>query len=346
MRDIPCLGYLHKGVPFAYLKLNSSGLPYINLVNFVLQVNTLKMKIKILLISILVVHYAFAQQVSEKRMKQHLKNVEKSREKGTVIWDMDTVFVAGVPYCIIIEKSNGAFMPSDYSVRSLKGDELIYVKSQSYTKPNTGPVYNQNTPATTTVWYHTYYFTDTKNMAEVSILSSVYKTVVNAELIKGNYIDAAEEDKFVTLNGMKFSQDDANSNAQPQTVISNTNVNTSVQQQDDNLPGNGSQNGQIYSVVQVEPKFVGDLNTYLSTHLMYPADARANRIQGTVYVSFIVEPNGAVSNVYVLRQVYGHQSLENEAVRVVSIMPNWLPGTQDGRPVRVRFTLPVRFVLN
>jgi periplasmic protein TonB len=102
---------------------------------------------------------------------------------------------------------------------------------------------------------------------------------------------------------------------------------------------------KVFTIVQSKPNFNGDLNKWLSDHIVYPKDARNANIQGTVYISFIVEKNGSVSSVKVMRGVQDGRSLENEAVRVVSAMPAWAPGMQDGNPVRVSYMIPIRFVL-
>ena len=73
----------------------------------------------------------------------------------------------------------------------------------------------------------------------------------------------------------------------------------------------------------------------------YPKDADEQGWQGRVWVSFVVDVDGSVTDVRVERKV--HPSLDKEAVRVVSSMPKWKPGTQDGKPVRVRFSTNVTF---
>ncbi len=75
----------------------------------------------------------------------------------------------------------------------------------------------------------------------------------------------------------------------------------------------------------------------------YPAAAQKAGIEGRVIVSFIVEPNGSVSNVEIVRSV--DTDLDQEALRVVGQMPKWKPGKQDGRTVRVKFHLPIKFML-
>ncbi len=105
--------------------------------------------------------------------------------------------------------------------------------------------------------------------------------------------------------------------------------------------------GDIFVVVENMPKFDGgDLNKfreYISKQLRYPEIAKENGIQGRVILSFVVEPNGKVSNVRILRGV--DPSLDQEAVRVVESSPVWTPGTQHGEAVRVVFNIPIIFAL-
>ncbi len=84
-------------------------------------------------------------------------------------------------------------------------------------------------------------------------------------------------------------------------------------------------------------------NNYISKNLKYPDVAAENGIQGRVFINFVVEPDGRVTNVKVVRGV--DSSLDKEAVRVVSSSPQWKPGKQRGKPVRVQFTIPIIFVL-
>lgn len=84
-------------------------------------------------------------------------------------------------------------------------------------------------------------------------------------------------------------------------------------------------------------------NNYVQKNLKYPDVAAENGIQGRVYINFVVEPDGRVTNVKVVRGV--DPSLDKEAVRVVAASPRWKPGKQRGKPVRVQFTIPIIFVL-
>lgn len=85
------------------------------------------------------------------------------------------------------------------------------------------------------------------------------------------------------------------------------------------------------------------LMKYLSTSIIYPKDARRSMISGMVFISFSIDRLGDVHDIHVLRSV--HPLLDEEAMRVVSAMPRWQPGTQDGEAVKVRYNLPVRFNL-
>ncbi len=102
----------------------------------------------------------------------------------------------------------------------------------------------------------------------------------------------------------------------------------------------------IFTVVEVMPQYPGGDEArikFLIDNMHYPAEAMKNGIQGTVYITFVVETDGSVSNVKVLRGV--GSGLEEEAMRVVNLMPKWTPGTQSGKAVRVQFNMPIRFSL-
>lgn len=103
----------------------------------------------------------------------------------------------------------------------------------------------------------------------------------------------------------------------------------------------------VYDVVEQMPSFPGGisgLRTYLNQNIRYPAEAQEICVQGRVVVSFVVEKDGHISDVTVLRSV--DPSLDKEAVRVIRNMPRWTPGKQGGEPVKVRYNVPVSFRLN
>jgi protein TonB len=103
---------------------------------------------------------------------------------------------------------------------------------------------------------------------------------------------------------------------------------------------------QIFMVVENAPAFPGGDGArmkFLQDNIKYPQMARDSGIQGTVYVTFVVERNGNVTDVKILRGIGG--GCDEEAVRVVQNMPKWEPGKQRGKPVRVQFNMPIKFTL-
>ncbi len=105
--------------------------------------------------------------------------------------------------------------------------------------------------------------------------------------------------------------------------------------------------GEIFGDPETAPRFPGGnqaLAAYLSTHIKYPNDAKKAGVQGRVIVKFVVDKEGKITEAEVERSV--HKSLDKEALRVVKAMPKWEPGTLNGKPVRVRYRLPIKFNLN
>jgi len=98
----------------------------------------------------------------------------------------------------------------------------------------------------------------------------------------------------------------------------------------------------VFTVVENDPEFPGgreSLNAFLKENIRYPEAARKERLEGTVYVTFTVEPDGTISDPRILRDIGG--GCGKEVQRVVSLMPRWIPGKLHGETVRVQFTLPV-----
>ena len=103
---------------------------------------------------------------------------------------------------------------------------------------------------------------------------------------------------------------------------------------------------EVFTIVEEMPSYPGGdqkMYEYLGKNIKYPQIARESSIQGRVFVNFVVEPDGSVSNVKVLRGIGG--GCDEEAVRVVQSMPKWKAGKQRGKAVRVSYTLPVVFKL-
>ena len=104
---------------------------------------------------------------------------------------------------------------------------------------------------------------------------------------------------------------------------------------------------QIFTVVESMPDFPGCDEArikYLNENIKYPQMARESGIQGRVFVTFVVEKDGSVTDVRVLRGIGG--GCDEEAIRVIKNMPKWDPGKQRGKPVRVQFNMPILFKLN
>ncbi|MBQ8225716.1 MAG: energy transducer TonB [Bacteroides sp.] len=104
---------------------------------------------------------------------------------------------------------------------------------------------------------------------------------------------------------------------------------------------------EIFVIVEEAPEFqeggMAGLMKYLSTHIKYPPHAQENNIQGKVTVQFVVNKDGSIVDVAVMRGVDPY--LDREALRVISSMPKWKPGRQRGQAVRCKFTVPVIFKL-
>ncbi|MBR2318827.1 MAG: TonB family protein [Bacteroidaceae bacterium] len=105
--------------------------------------------------------------------------------------------------------------------------------------------------------------------------------------------------------------------------------------------------GEIYQVVEQQPEFPGGisaLNEYLSENTIYPQESIDNNSQGRAYVRFVVNADGSIQYAEIVKSS-GDVYLDKEAIRLIESMPNWTPGKQAGKPVRVSYMLPVNFRL-
>ncbi len=108
----------------------------------------------------------------------------------------------------------------------------------------------------------------------------------------------------------------------------------------------GSEN---YNVVEQMPEFPGGQDAmmkFISKNLRYPENAVENNVEGKVVVKFIVNTQGAIRDIEVISKIKYGYGLEEEAIRVLKIMPRWTPGKLNGKPVNVYFSLPISFRLN
>ena len=102
----------------------------------------------------------------------------------------------------------------------------------------------------------------------------------------------------------------------------------------------------VYDVTETMPQFPGGqgvMMKYLAANIKYPASAVKAKKQGRVIIAFVIQKDGSVTNARIVKSV--DPELDAEALRIVKAMPNWTPGTQDGKPVNVRYTIPVVFSL-
>ncbi|MCX7728286.1 MAG: TonB family protein [Bacteroidia bacterium] len=145
----------------------------------------------------------------------------------------------------------------------------------------------------------------------------------------------------------------------PQEKVSETNVGTQTQEGsgDDNIqvPTEESGSGvieekapEIFTVVQEMPEFPGgpmEMMKYIQKNIVYPPSAREAGISGKCFLRFVVNEDGKISSVEVLKGVPGCPECDKEAMRVIKSMPSWKPGKQNGKEVKVYFQLPINFTI-
>ena len=105
--------------------------------------------------------------------------------------------------------------------------------------------------------------------------------------------------------------------------------------------------GDVYFIADVMPEYPGGMDALkqlLVDNVKYPEQAKKDNVEGKVYVTFIVDENGNVQDEKIARGV--NPELDAEALRVVRLMPQWTPGKEDGKTVKVSFTLPIQFALS
>jgi periplasmic protein TonB len=144
----------------------------------------------------------------------------------------------------------------------------------------------------------------------------------------------------------------------PQEKLSETNVSTVTQEGDGDAvvvpDGNGTGSvieekaPEIFTVVEEMPEFPGgpmEMMKYISKNIQYPQMAKEAGLSGKCFLKFVVNGNGNITDVTLLKGVPGCSECDKEAIRVVKSMPNWKPGKQNGRSVPVYFNLPINFQL-
>lgn len=118
----------------------------------------------------------------------------------------------------------------------------------------------------------------------------------------------------------------------------------SLKAQQVSIPNNQANDTTIYNKVDKDPEYNGGvekLNKFLSDNLIYPKDDGEQTIQGKVIVTFIIEKDGSLSNLKIVRGL--SPKIDKESLRVLMLSPNWIPGFINGYPVRCLYTLPLQF---
>ena len=136
--------------------------------------------------------------------------------------------------------------------------------------------------------------------------------------------------------GQKTQKGDPNADIKIDEPVGNSDV-KQVTEEDPN---------KIFTAVEKEPGFPGGDEAflkYLAKNIHYPAIAKENNVQGKVFLSFVVEKDGSLTDVKTVRGI--GSGCDDEAMRVLKASPKWKPGIQNGRPVRVSYTIPVSFTL-
>lgn len=119
-----------------------------------------------------------------------------------------------------------------------------------------------------------------------------------------------------------------------------------AQQTDANKPNMKPDKNGVYQICEQMPEFPGGVEAlmdFVAKNVVYPQKAMDKEISGRVYVSFVIEKDGSVNEVKVMKGIGG--GCDDEAVRVIKAMPKWKPGKQDGKPVRVSYMMPITFKL-
>lgn len=187
---------------------------------------------------------------------------------------------------------------------------------------------------------------------EVKYEQPVEKVAVKAS-IQLTIPKIVDDDKVIKDNELKNMDELVTSKAAISSATYKGDVGGTVNM--DDLKANQSAGGtatpeveeeKVYTVVEVQPSFPGGeaaLLKYISTHLKYPAIAEEQDIQGVVVLRFVVLEDGSVGDVVVQKSL--HPECDKAAVKVVKSLPRFVPGKQQGKPVKVWFTCPIRFVI-
>lgn len=107
---------------------------------------------------------------------------------------------------------------------------------------------------------------------------------------------------------------------------------------------NSEDTASVFSVAQEMPSYQEDISTYLAKNFKYPGSESFRNVQGSVVVQFIVEKDGTLSDIHIIRSLC--PEFDKEVLRIIKIMSKWNPGKNDGRLVRVKYILPMTFKIS
>lgn len=157
----------------------------------------------------------------------------------------------------------------------------------------------------------------------------------------------SQDNLFLNKGDVSFKDYKGDENAQTSMNDLKINQSTGGTGKGGNGDGDGPGGDGVMTTVEQPPTFPGGeaaLLRYISTHLKYPQAALEQELQGTISLRFVVETNGSIGDVQVVKS-FGDKSCEKEAVRVVKSLPRFIPGKMQGRAVRVWYTVPIRFMI-
>ncbi len=161
---------------------------------------------QLLMLLTLLIPVVILAQVSPAKLKEHYKKVQQSREKNKVVTSLDTIFVGGTPYALMIEDESSVLWVKNYMIYGLDGTDLIFISNDSYDKPNPAMT---STNGIEKVSYRIFKFLESEEECEIrwTIGLDLDEVIAKNNLIKDNGINQEAAHKFVIKNGKKFSEE-------------------------------------------------------------------------------------------------------------------------------------------
>ena len=253
-------------------------------------------------------------------------DLRKIMERNTLLGLLLTTTMVTGAAMFVSMKAHGGPIPPNINLLPPATEDTTVIEFTGFKPETAGPsaaeVAPPEPPATT----------------EPETTTSEPSDLANIKIVK----NVEESDKKVPTNEASTPS----TNPAPAIVPSTSTATTGTNNTGGTGTGGGGKENYVVTA-EVMPEFPGGekaLMRFLATNTTYPEKAKAIDMEGTVYISFIVEKNGEVSSVKVARQVF--KALDDEATRVIKSLPVWKPGLQNGQPVRVQYTVPIRFKLS